>query len=159
MGEVRKYGCPLVEITGGEPLLQKREVYTLMERLLEEGYEVLLETSGSLPVDRVPEGVIRIIDVKCPASGESERVCWEIFNDLRPTDEIKFVVASRQDYEWAREVIERYRLPDKVTALMGPAFGLLEPVMLAEWILHDRLPVRMQLQMHKYIWDPEMRGI
>jgi 7-carboxy-7-deazaguanine synthase len=159
MTEVRKYDCPLVEITGGEPLLQKHEVYTLMEHLLSEGYDVLLETSGSLPVDRVPEAVIRIIDIKCPDSGESARVCWEILDHLRPTDEIKFVVASRHDYEWAREVIERYRLSSMVTVLMGVAFGCLEPVVLAEWILEDRLAVRMQLQIHKYLWDPLRRGI
>lgn len=159
MTEVRKYGCPLVEITGGEPLLQKKEVYTLMECLLTEGYEVLLETSGSLPVNRVPEGIIRIIDLKCPDSGESEQVCWEILDDLRPTDEVKFVVASQRDYEWAKGVIKRYQLPDRVTVLMGTAFGLLGPRTLAEWILEDRLPVQMQLQMHKYIWDPAMRGI
>ncbi|MBI4531825.1 MAG: 7-carboxy-7-deazaguanine synthase, partial [Candidatus Latescibacteria bacterium] len=133
--------------------------YLLMERLLAEGYDILLETSGSLPVDRVPERVIRIIDIKCPDSGESERVCWGILDHLRSTDEIKFVVASRQDYEWAREVIERYRLLSRVTVLMGVAFGRLEPVVLAEWIMEDRLGVRMQLQMHKYIWDPAMRGI
>jgi 7-carboxy-7-deazaguanine synthase len=159
MERVRAYACKLVELTGGEPLLQ-RGVYALIEALLAEEYEVLIETSGERDIGALDARVIRIMDLKCPDSGEAERNCWSNIEHLNRRDEVKFVIASRRDYEWAHRVISEYQLEARVNAiLMSPAFGLIEPVMLANWILEDRLPVRMQLQMHKYIWAPDKRGV
>jgi 7-carboxy-7-deazaguanine synthase len=156
---VREYGCDVVEVTGGEPLLQK-EVYPLMERLLEEGRTVLLETGGHLGVDDVPGRVIRVIDVKCPGSGESDKVHWPNLERLRPTDEIKFVIKDRADYEFARGVVQKYDLPSKTAAvLFSPVHGVMNARELAEWILADRLAVRLQLQAHKYIWGADVRGV
>ncbi|MGH8012556.1 MAG: radical SAM protein [Candidatus Binataceae bacterium] len=156
---VADYGCELVEITGGEPLLQKG-VHALISALLEIGYTVMLETSGERDISGVDPRVIRIVDIKCPGSGESARNRWSNLAHLGVHDEVKFVLTDRRDYEWARAVIERERLPSRVNAvLMSPAFGELEAVALAHWILQDRLPVRMQLQMHKYIWPPNTRGV
>jgi 7-carboxy-7-deazaguanine synthase len=159
VSRVRAHGCDLVEITGGEPLLQK-EVYPLMERLQAEGCTVMLETGGHLSVDAVPPGVVRIIDVKCPGSGESSRVHWPNLERLRPTDEVKFVIQDRADYEFARDVVARYALADKTAAvLFSPVHGVMSARELAEWMLADRLPVRLQLQAHKFIWDPQTRGV
>lgn len=156
---VNAYGCNVVEITGGEPLLQK-DVYPLMDRLLRDGRTVLLETGGHLSVAAVPEGVVRVIDVKCPGSGESERNCWANLDSLRATDEIKFVIKDRPDYEYAREVCASHGLPGRCAAvLFSPVHGVLNPRDLAEWILADRLAVRLQLQAHKYIWDASTRGV
>jgi 7-carboxy-7-deazaguanine synthase len=159
VGRVRDYGCDVVEITGGEPLLQK-EVYPLMQRLLDEGRTVMLETGGHLSVDDVPEGVIRVIDVKCPGSGESGGNHWPNLDRLRPTDEIKFVLKDRADYEYAGDVVARHRLIGRCAAvLFSPVHGVLDPKELAGWVLADRLPVRVQLQTHKYIWDATTRGV
>jgi 7-carboxy-7-deazaguanine synthase len=159
IARVNEYGCDTVEITGGEPLLQK-EVYPLMQRLLDAGRTVMLETGGHLSADDVPEGVIRVIDVKCPGSGESDRMHWPNLDRLRPTDEVKFVIRDRVDYEYAREVVGKHRLIGRCAAvLFSPVHGLLDARPLAEWILADRLPVRLQLQAHKYIWDPQTRGV
>jgi len=156
---VRGYNCDVVEITGGEPLLQK-EVYPLMERLLDEGRTVMVETGGHLSAEQVPAGVIRVIDVKCPASGEAGRMHWPNLERLRSTDEIKFVIQDRADYEYARQIVEKHDLVHRGGAvLFSPVHGLLDPRQLAEWILADRLPVRLQLQAHKYIWDPKTRGV
>jgi len=156
---VRGYNCDVVEITGGEPLLQK-EVYSLMERLLDEGRTVMVETGGHLSAEQVPAGVIRVIDVKCPASGEAGRMHWPNLERLRSTDEIKFVIQDRADYEYARQIAEKHDLVHRSGAvLFSPVHGLLDPRQLAEWILADRLPVRLQLQAHKYIWDPKTRGV
>jgi 7-carboxy-7-deazaguanine synthase len=156
---VRDLGHPLVELTGGEPLLQANAL-PLMARLLAEGYTVLLETGGHRPIDAVPEGIHRIVDVKCPGSGESARVHWPNLDVLRPTDEVKFVVAHRHDYEYAKDVIDRYDLTRRCRAVqISPVFGELPPAELAAWILEDRLPVRLQLQQHKYIWDPLARRV
>lgn len=156
---VRGYDCNVVEITGGEPLLQK-DVYPLMERLLDDGRTVLLETGGHLSVEQVPSGVVRVIDVKCPASGESGRVHWPNLAQLRSSDELKFVIQDRADYEFARDVVAKHDLiPRCAAVLFSPVHGVLEPRQLAEWILTDRLPVRLQLQAHKYIWDPQTRGV
>jgi 7-carboxy-7-deazaguanine synthase len=153
------YGCPLVEITGGEPLLQDA-VYGLMDALLARGMTVLLETGGHRSTARVPPAVVTILDVKCPGSGESARMDWANLDRLRSTDEVKFVVADRVDYEFAREVVGRYALAGRVAAIhLSPVHGQLHPRTLAEWVLADRLPVRVQLQLHKYIWDPETRGV
>jgi 7-carboxy-7-deazaguanine synthase len=158
-GRVRDYGCELVEITGGEPLLQP-EVYPLMERLLGEGRTVLLETGGHLSVDRVPEPVIRIIDVKCPGSGEAAKNHWPNLDRLRPTDEVKFVIKDRADYEFARDVVARHTLSGRCAAILfSPVHAVQDAKQLAEWVLADRLPVRVQLQTHKYIWDAHTRGV
>lgn len=156
---VERYPCQLVEITGGEPLLQP-DVYPLMERLLSRGKRVLLETGGHVSLARVPPGVVRIVDIKCPASGEAHRTCWENLDMLGPGDEVKFVIADRADYEYARDVVGRHHLARRVgTVLFSPAHGVQDPRTLAEWILHDALPVRLQIQLHKYIWGAEARGV
>ena len=157
--QVRGYNCDVVEITGGEPLLQK-EVYPLMHRLLDEGRTVMLETGGHLSADEVPAGVIRVIDIKCPGSGESDKVHWPNLDRLRSSDELKFVIKDRADYDYARDVVAKRDLVSRCSAILfSPVHGVLDPKRLAEWILADRLPVRLQLQAHKYIWDPETRGV
>lgn len=156
---VDRYGCPLVEITGGEPLLQD-DVYDLMERLLETGRTVMLETGGHRPIARVPSAVRKIVDVKCPGSGEADKNHWANLDDLAPHDEVKFVVKDRADYEFAREVVSRHALSDRSAAvLMSPVHGVLDPKTLSEWILEDHLQVRVQVQLHKYIWTPSTRGV
>ena len=157
--EVEGYECPLVEVTGGEPLLQEA-VYPLMESLVEMGKTVLLETGGHRSTSRVPVDVVTILDVKCPGSGESHRNCWENLAKLRAHDEVKFVVKDRADYEYARNVIEERALRGRVAAIhFSPVHGVLDPKSLSEWVLADRLPVRVQLQLHKYIWSPDTRGV
>ena len=164
LGEVLRrvstYPARLVEITGGEPMLQEGEVLPLMARLLERGYRVLLETSGERFLGRVPPEVVKVMDVKCPGSGEAEKFCFENLQVLSPSDEVKFVLADRPDYEFACQFLQRHALPGKVRAVIfSPVFGQLEPRQLAEWILADGLDVRLGLQMHKFIWDPAMRGV
>lgn len=159
IAEVERYQCPLVEITGGEPLLQE-EVYPLMERLLELGHTVMLETGGHRSIARVPAAVLKIVDVKCPGSGESHRNHWENLSLVGANDEVKFVLKNRADYEFARDVIARHHLHGKAGAiLLSPVHGVLEARLLAEWVLADRLQVRVQLQLHKFIWSPETRGV
>jgi 7-carboxy-7-deazaguanine synthase len=156
---VAAYRCPVVEITGGEPLLQ-RDVYPLMHRLLERGHIVMLETGGHRSIADVPQDVVKIVDVKCPASGEADKNHWRNLDLLSPRDEVKFVIQDRADYEFARDVVARHDLPARAAAvLFSPVHGALEPKQLAEWILADRLPVRLQLQVHKYIWGAETRGV
>jgi len=151
--------CRLVELTGGEPLLQP-DVTALMDRLVTEGYQVLLETGGHMPLDVVPDDVITIVDVKCPASGEAGAMHWPNLEQLSAHDEVKFVIQDRADFDYARDVVVRHRLGDRVAAvLFSPVFGVLPPADLAQWILEDRVPARLQLQAHKYIWDPAMRGV
>jgi 7-carboxy-7-deazaguanine synthase len=159
VAQVGAFGSPLVEVTGGEPLLQP-DVYPLMERLLEAGHVVMLETGGHLSLDKVPAGVIRIIDVKCPGSGEVAKNHWPNLDTLRPSDEVKFVIRDRADYEFAREAVGRHALPGRCAAIhFSPVHGVLDPRDLAAWILSDRLPVRLQLQAHKYIWGADVRGV
>jgi 7-carboxy-7-deazaguanine synthase len=159
VAEVDRYGCPLVEITGGEPLLQP-EVYPLMQRLLDAGRTVMLETGGHMSIERVPREVIKIVDVKCPGSGESGRNEWSNLDRLAPHDEVKFVIRDRDDYEFARDVVRRHGLEGRVAAvLFSPVHGVLDPKALAAWILEDRLGVRLQLQAHKYIWGADVRGV
>jgi 7-carboxy-7-deazaguanine synthase len=156
---IERYGCGLVEITGGEPLLQE-DVYGLMQRLLAGGRTVMLETGGHRPIDRVPREVIKIVDVKCPASGESQKIHWPNLERLAPHDEVKFVVQDRVDYEFARDVVIRLDLPKRCAAvLLSPVHGVLDPRVLAEWMLADRLPARLQLQLHKLVWPPGTRGV
>jgi 7-carboxy-7-deazaguanine synthase len=156
---VDRYDCPLVEVTGGEPLLQE-EVYPLMQTLLERGRTVLLETGGHRSTERVPADVVTILDVKCPGSGEAHRNDWSNLERLRPHDEVKFVIKDRTDYEYAREVVRRHRLPGRAAAILfSPVHGVLGAKQLSEWVLADSLPVRVQLQLHKFIWDPSTRGV
>jgi 7-carboxy-7-deazaguanine synthase len=156
---VETYGSPLVEITGGEPLLQD-DVYPLMDRLLAGGRTVMLETGGHRPTSRVPAAVLKIVDIKCPASGEAASNDWSNLGRLEPHDEVKFVIQDRADYEFAREVIARHDLPSRAAAvLLSPVHGVLDPKTLSEWMLADCLPARLQLQLHKYIWSPTTRGV
>lgn len=155
---VRGYGCPLVEVTGGEPLAQPHAL-PLLEALADEGFTVLLETSGAVDASGVDPRVHLILDVKCPGSGMTGRMHWPNVERLRPQDEAKFVIQDRQDYEWAKGIVTQYGLADRCTLLFSPVFGALDPRQLAEWVLADRLPVRFQLQLHKYVWAPDMRGV
>jgi 7-carboxy-7-deazaguanine synthase len=165
-------GGGLVELTGGEPMLQEREAVPLMQRLLDAGYDLLLETSGERPLENVPKGVVKIVDVKCPESGEAETFRMDNLETLRRNDEVKFVISSRTDYEFARDFVARNALNSKVNAvLFSPAFRkdaegsrstahcLLDPEELAEWMLADGVPARLSLQMHKFIWDPAMKSV
>jgi 7-carboxy-7-deazaguanine synthase len=156
--KVQSFHCPLVEITGGEPLLQP-EILPLMSRLADLGLTVLLETSGAHAVDAVDRRVHIIMDLKCPDSGESAGNRWANLDVLKPTDEIKFVVASRGDFEWAAATMREHQLDRRFVVLLSPAFGLLPPAELAAWLLDSGLHARMQLQLHKYIWDPQARGV
>jgi 7-carboxy-7-deazaguanine synthase len=156
---VERHDCPLVEITGGEPLLQE-DVYDLMNRLLASGRTVLLETGGHRPIDRVPTEVVKIVDVKCPGSGEVDKNDWSNLDRLSPHDEVKFVIKDRADYEFARGVIRGKNLPARCAAvLMSPVHNVLGAEALSQWMLADRLPARLQLQLHKYIWAPTTRGV
>jgi 7-carboxy-7-deazaguanine synthase len=157
--EVRGYLCPLVEVTGGEPLMQP-DVYPLMDALAGSGMVVLLETGGQASLERVPGGVVRIMDIKCPGSGESGRTDWTNVERLRPPDEVKFVIRDRADYDYARDVTRRFDLAARTAAvLFSPVHGVLAPADLAAWVLADRSPVRVQLQIHKYIWGADTRGV
>lgn len=198
LADVAAYQCPFVEVTGGEPLLQPG-VYGLLERLLQTHRTVALETSGAISIAGVDPGVVRIVDIKTPSSGESGRNCWENLGLLTPNDEVKFVIGTREDYEWSREVVGRHgllqRCPVLFSPVIGPAGGRdvelqtreqnagtrqtreqnvrttlvqmeyelyrgqLDPQRLAEWIVADRLDVRLSLQIHKYIWSPRVRGV
>ena len=159
LSEVARYECGTVEITGGEPLLQ-REVYPLMERLVAAGKRVLIETGGHRSIEHIPSGVIRIMDVKCPGSGEVDKVDWDNLQRVTGHDQVKFVIKDRADYEFARQVVAREGLPGRVAAILfSPVHGVQDARQLAEWILADRLPVRLQLQAHKFIWSPETRGV
>ncbi|HXV69642.1 MAG TPA: radical SAM protein [Nitrospira sp.] len=155
---VRAYACGLVEVTGGEPLAQPDAV-PLLSRLCREDLTVLLETSGAIDTAPVDPLVHVILDVKCPGSGMASRMHWANVERLRSMDEAKFVIQDRADYEWATAVVARYGLADRCPVLFSPVFGVLDPRRLAEWVLADRLPVRVQLQIHKQIWTPDMRGV
>jgi 7-carboxy-7-deazaguanine synthase len=156
---VRALGSPRVEVTGGEPLLQPG-VYPLMEALLEAGLVVLLETSGAIDVRLVPAAVHKIVDVKCPGSGEADRNDWRVLESLTERDELKFVLASRADYDWAKARIAEHGMDRGPAGLLfSTVHGELPPTELAEWIIADRLPVRFQLQQHKLLWAPDARGV
>ena len=159
MEEIGQYGSPLVEVTGGEPLLQQ-DVYPLMDRLLESGRTVLLETGGQVDVSLVPGAVVKVMDVKCPGSGESGRNEWANIDRLGSRDQVKFVIKDRVDYEYARDALARHALDRRCAAvLFSPVHGVMPPKALSEWILEDKLPVRLQLQIHKHIWGAEVRGV
>ncbi len=157
LGKVRSYGCPLVEVTGGEPLAQA-ETTTLLHRLSQE-FTVLLETSGAIDAGSVDPAVHIILDVKCPGSGMTDRMHWPNVERLRPRDEVKFVIQDRIDYDWAKGILQQFHLTDRCPVLFSPVFGTLDPRQLAEWLLEDRLAARLQLQLHKHIWAPDMRGV
>jgi len=158
VAEVDKLGAPLVLLTGGEPMLQK-ELPALAERLLGAGYRVMIETSGSQPLDSLPAEVVRVVDVKTPGSGESHRMRWETLDGLRPRDAVKFVLSDEADYRWATDVIRTRRLAERTEVLLSPVHGRLKPEALVSWMLRDRLPARLNLQIHKYIWAPDARGV
>ncbi len=156
--EVAMHPVHLVEITGGEPLLQA-EAPALAKALLDTGYTVLVETNGSMDISALPAGCLRIMDLKCPSSGMSAENLWSNLGHLTAQDEVKFVIGSREDYEWAKCIIAEHDLAARITVLFSSVFGALEPRQLAEWVLGDDLLVRFQIQMHKYIWSPEERGV
>jgi 7-carboxy-7-deazaguanine synthase len=155
---VSGYGVDLVEVTGGEPLHQEH-VPLLIEALLDAGYTTLVETNGSYDISVVDDRAIRIVDVKCPGSGMSDRVNWACLEHLKSSDQVKFVISDREDYLWSKKVVEERGLAGAVEILFSPVHGALAPEALAGWILEDRLPVRLQLQLHKYIWDEHGRGV
>ena len=154
---VKTYGCDLVEVTGGEPLAQA-ESFELIRRLCDARYEVLIETSGSIDIAPVDKRATIILDVKCPGSGEAEKNRWQNLDHLKLKDEIKFVISDRADYDWARKVIEDRKL-DRWTILLSPVWGEMDMRSLAEWMLADRVPARLQTQLHKHIWGAEARGV
>ena len=157
--EVKSFNCKLVEITGGEPLVQEN-VHNLIKELCDLGYEVLIETGGSLPIENIDKRVKVIMDLKTPYSRMEKKNRYENIQHLKSTDEVKFVIGSREDYEWVKDIILTYDLLNKVEqVLLSPVFDKVENIQLAEWILQDKLNVRFQLQMHKYIWHPETRGV
>jgi len=158
MQKVESYGCKLVEITGGEPMLQK-EIYELCDRLLGADYTVLLETGGSLDLSKLDPRVIKIVDLKCPGSGEVERNYWPNLDILQVHDQIKFVIKDRLDYEWTLQVIRQHRLDERFHLLFSPVFNEMALRPLAEWMLADRVKAQLQVQLHKYIWSPETRGV
>ena len=155
--KIKNYNCNLIEITGGEPLLQK-ECIDLMNKLIENKYDVMLETGGSLPIQDVPKEVIKIIDFKCPSSNMHQKNKWSIIEDLQSHDEIKFVIGNAEDYDWAKKQIKKYNLYNN-NILFSPVHDVLDPKILSEWVLNDSMKVRIQLQLHKYIWDPETKGV
>jgi 7-carboxy-7-deazaguanine synthase len=157
VARVDAYGCKLVEITGGEPLAQS-EAFELIARLCDAGYEVLVETSGSIDTTPVDPRAKLILDIKCPGSGEAAKNRWENLEQLRPHDELKFVIADRADYDWARRAIAERKL-EAHTLLFSPVWGELDMKALAEWMLADRVPARLQTQLHKHIWGAEARGV
>jgi 7-carboxy-7-deazaguanine synthase len=155
---VDKFGLQLVEITGGEPLLQA-ESLDLMKRFLDLGFKVLLETGGSISIQDVPDEVIKIVDMKCPSSGEMDKNDLDNLSRLARHDEVKFVIGNRDDYEWSRGILEEYKLQEKANTLFSPVFEVLSLRSLAEWILEDNLSVRLQTQLHKHIWDKHATGV
>lgn len=158
MNAIDPLGIPLVEITGGEPLLQD-EVYGLMDALLAKNYQVLVETGGALSVAQIPPEVIKILDIKCPGSGEDSKNRWDNLDHLNPGDEVKFVLKDRADYEWSKNALYRYHIHNKAQVLFSPVYDTLDLKDLAGWVLADNLPVRVQTQLHKIIWGKDAIGV
>jgi 7-carboxy-7-deazaguanine synthase len=158
LAAIEAYPCRTVELTGGEPLAQPA-AFPFVARLLDRGWRVLIETSGHVPLDRLDARAVAIVDVKAPGSGESARMEWKNLELLKPTDEAKFVIADRADYEWSRDLVREKRLPERCPVLFSPVHGALDPGVLARWVLDDGLPVRLQLQLHKYLWPGVERGV
>lgn len=158
LDRVAIYGCPLVEVTGGEPLHQP-EALVLLMKLCDVGHQVLIETSGAFDISAIDPRASIIMDVKCPGSGMTDRMRWANMDHLSQKDEVKFVLQDQADYEWAKDIVKQYNLGDRCPVLFSPVFGSLDLQLLAEWILSDRLHVRFQIQLHKLIWNPETRGV
>ncbi len=158
VNKIEGYDCKNVCITGGEPLLQKN-VYKLINLLKTKSYKILVETNGAMNIDLLPGNIIRLMDVKCPDSGMNKEMDWKNLERLRGDDEVKFVMSSKKDYEWAKRIVRKHNLPDKTNVLFGSAYGKLKPKSLAGWILKDRLNVRLQLQLHRIIWPDKTRGV
>jgi 7-carboxy-7-deazaguanine synthase len=158
VAEVKKHSTQFVCLTGGEPLGQRSSI-PLMEILVREGYTVSLETNGSFSINAVPLDVVKVIDLKCPDSGESDSIAWENLALVKPHDQFKFVIASKSDFDWAQDVCKQHRLFEKCALLFSPAYGKISPTDLAKWILAAEVPLTMQLQMHKEIWGPNERGV
>jgi len=156
--EIGHFKCQLVEITGGEPLLQK-EVYPLMNSLVDSGYTVLLETGGSIDIGKVNAKVVKIMDLKCPSSGECDRNLYTNIEKLQRHDEIKFVIGTQEDYLWTKKILQEYRLTERFPVLVSTAFNKIQPKQVVQWLLEDDLSVRFQLQIHKYIWESSMKGV
>ena len=158
VARVQSYDCSFVEVTGGEPLHQPGAL-VLLRKLCQAGYQVMIETSGAFDISEIDPRVSIIMDVKCPGSGMTDRMLWTNMNRLAKKDEVKFVLKNRADYEWSKNIVKQYGLGDRCRVLFSPVFGSLDLQPLAEWILKDRLPVRMQIQLHKLIWGHETRGV
>jgi 7-carboxy-7-deazaguanine synthase len=158
LAQVESFDCRLVELTGGEPLLQK-EAPWLVTKLLDRGHTVLIETSGSLDIRPIDPRAVLVMDIKCPGSGMSGAMRWDNLSALKPSDQVKFVIKDRADYDWAVEILARYPFLNQRTVLFSPVFGVMDPRLLADWILEDGRSVHLQLQLHKYIWHPEARGV
>ena len=158
LNEIKKYNCNLVEVTGGEPLVQNKSL-ELMTKLCDLDYDVMLETGGSLPIDKVDKRVKIILDFKCPTSKMVKKNDYNNVNFLKSIDEVKFVIGNREDYEWSKSLIDKYNLDSKCEILFSNVFGKLENIELVEWILEDNLKVRFQTQLHKYIWEPDKKGV
>ena len=156
--QVNSYACPLVEVTGGEPLAQPA-AFPLVTKLCDEGFEVLIETSGAIDITPVDSRAQIIMDIKCPGSEMENQMRWENIQHITTKDQIKFVISNRRDYDWAVDIVKRRHLTDRCPVLFSPAFGSQDLRSMAEWILEDRLQVRFQMQLHKFIWDPETRGV
>jgi 7-carboxy-7-deazaguanine synthase len=157
--KIKTYKCRLIEITGGEPLVQIDEVNKLTALLFADDYEVLLETNGSINLESVDQRVVKIMDLKCPDSGMSETICWKNINHLTDHDQVKFVLSSQKDYEWAKEIINKHFAHRKIELLFSTVFDSINPADVVKWMIEDMLNVRFQLQIHKYIWDPKIRGV
>jgi 7-carboxy-7-deazaguanine synthase len=156
--EVERLGAPLVLLTGGEPMLQ-RDLPALAQHLLDGGFKVMIETSGAHPLDALPPAVVRVVDVKTPGSREAHRMRWDLLRALRPYDAVKFVLVDESDYAWAKGVIEEHALGGRAEILLSPVHGKLDPRTLVEWMLRDRVPARLNVQLHKYIWDRDARRV
>jgi 7-carboxy-7-deazaguanine synthase len=156
--KISSFECNLVELTGGEPLMQN-ECIELLKALCDNNFEVMLETGGSLSIEGIDPRVRIIMDLKCPSSGMLKKNLYSNISVLKKDDEVKFVIGSREDYEWAKNIISEYNINEVCTILFSPVFGAIEPVKIVEWILKDNLKVRFQLQMHKFIWHPDTKGV
>jgi 7-carboxy-7-deazaguanine synthase len=159
INEIRKYKCSLVEITGGEPLVQKDDCFLLMKTLSDIGYEVMIETSGSISIADIDKRVKIIMDLKCPSSGMQKKNLFDNLNYLKPTDEIKFVIANREDYNWSKNILSKFNLEKRCIILFSTVFDKIQPVEIVNWILEDNLKVKFQLQLHKYIWPSQTKGV
>jgi len=158
LSEIKKYPTDLVMITGGEPLIQDYCI-NLMQKLITENYSVMLETSGSMKLNKVPKKVIKIVDFKCPSSNMMEKNDWQILSDIQKQDEIKFVIGNKKDYDWSKKMITKYKLNELCPVLFSPVYNVMSIQDLSEWILKDGIKVRLQSQLHKHIWGPETKGV